>query len=162
MISATALTVNFPLVAPGRPSRLDRCASPGRNACGLPSGVVTPHPSTRKTGVNRAPEQQHGSDHATQRQTLEAVGCQAWLGLVVPGAADKAAYLRRWKSSCRQLPIRTASISDAQEGNDLCSARTYTPRLPRVLTRRWERPGWQQTSRPEHERMTAAPKSPPL
>ena len=42
----------------------------------------------------------------------------------VPGAADKAACLRRWKSSCRQLPIRTASISDAPEGNDWCVART--------------------------------------
>src|SRR5262249_53434658 len=48
----------------------------------------------------------------------------------VLGAADKAACLRRWKSSCRQLPVRTASISDASEGNDRCSARTYTPRLP--------------------------------
>jgi uncharacterized protein (DUF2141 family) len=45
-----------------------------------------------------------------------------WVG--VPGAADKAACLRRCKSSRRQLPVRTASISDAQEGNDLCSART--------------------------------------
>ena len=42
----------------------------------------------------------------------------------VLGAADKAACLRRWKSSCRQLPIRTASISDAPEGNDWCAART--------------------------------------
>jgi class 3 adenylate cyclase len=40
------------------------------------------------------------------------------------GAADKAACLRRWKSSCRQLPVRTASISDAPEGNARCSART--------------------------------------
>ena len=48
----------------------------------------------------------------------------------VLGAADKTASLGRCKSSCRQLPVRTASISDAQEGNALCSARTYTPRLP--------------------------------
>ena len=40
------------------------------------------------------------------------------------GAADKAACLGRWKSFRRQLPIRTASISDALEGNDWCAART--------------------------------------
>src|SRR6266700_5000912 len=47
-----------------------------------------------------------------------------------PGAADKAASLMRCKSSAVNCLVRTASISDACEGNDTGSARTEKPRLP--------------------------------
>jgi hypothetical protein len=40
------------------------------------------------------------------------------------GAADKAASLMGWKSPAVSCPNRTASISDAREGNDSCPART--------------------------------------
>ena len=40
------------------------------------------------------------------------------------GAADKAASLAGWKSLCRQLLVRTASIFEACGGNEAWSART--------------------------------------
>ena len=47
-----------------------------------------------------------------------------------PGAADKAASLMRCKSSAVNCLVRTASISDACEGNDTGFARTEKSQLP--------------------------------
>lgn len=44
-----------------------------------------------------------------------------------PGAADKAASLMRCKSSAVNCSVRTASLFDAHEGNNMCSARMKTP-----------------------------------
>lgn len=67
------------------------------------------------------------------------------------GAADKAASFMGCKSPAVSCPIRTASIFDACEGNNACSARTKTPRLPCGQNRsgRSDR-GGKQTRRLEH------------
>jgi hypothetical protein len=55
-------------------------------------------------------------------------------------------------------PIRTASISDGRGGNEPSYARTYKPRLPSAIGYCGGSDlGGEQTRRPEHERMTAAP-----
>jgi hypothetical protein len=59
--------------------------------------------------------------HTSRRRLM---GCPA------PGAADKAASLMRCKSSAVNCLVRTASISDACEGNDTGSARMEKSRLP--------------------------------
>ena len=55
--------------------------------------------------------------------------------LVPPGASPHTV----------NCPIRTVSIFDAHEGNDMGSARMYTPQLPcgQRWPQRWEQPGWQ-------------------
>ena len=69
-----------------------------------------------------------------------------------PGAADKAARLMRCKSSAVNCLVRTASISDAYEGNDIGSARTEKPRLPCGVSRSGRRDlGGEQTRRPERK-----------
>ena len=47
-------------------------------------------------------------------------------------------------------PIRTASISGAHGGNDMCSARTYKPQLPCAMHSGRSSLGGEQTWRPEH------------
>ena len=70
-----------------------------------------------------------------------------------PGAADKAASLMRCKSSAVNCLVRTASISDACEGNDAGSARMEKSRLPYGLCRSGRGDlGGEQTRRPERIR----------
>jgi hypothetical protein len=63
-------------------------------------------------------------DRAATGRVLGAAGKAAIQLVKVQGAADKAASLVRCESSAVNCLIRTASISDAQTGNALCSART--------------------------------------
>ncbi len=66
------------------------------------------------------------------------------------------------KVPCRQLPVRTASSTEAHEGNDVCIARGSMPRLPDgrdVHCGRSDR-GGKQAWRPEHQQMAAVAKSP--
>ena len=50
------------------------------------AGGVDPSSAVHLTGVNRVPEQQHSSDHATEERTLEGVAWTPWFGWGVPWA----------------------------------------------------------------------------
>ncbi|OEU62600.1 MAG: hypothetical protein BBJ57_03325 [Desulfobacterales bacterium PC51MH44] len=61
------------------------------------------------------------------RHGPDSVRCTADMPVDTPpvgGAAGKAANLMGCKSPAASYPIRAASISDAREGNNSCSART--------------------------------------
>jgi hypothetical protein len=75
------------------------------------------------------------------------------------GVADKAASLMGCESPTANCPIRAVSISDVWRGNELYDARKQKPRRPYSNGGIGRSDlGGEQTWRPEHKGMPAAPK----
>ena len=75
-----------------------------------------PHPGRRQCETPRDPARSQTPCMYGNRSSRQ--GCES----------------RRCKSSVVNCPVRTTSRPDAHEGNDVCSARVSTPRLPRGET----------------------------
>jgi hypothetical protein len=93
---------------------------------------------------------------ASNQCICPATSCESFLcpppGRWKSWSSQQGCGSKEVKDLRRQLPIRTASISDAR----LLGRKRHGRPGIQSGRQRWERPGWQQTRRPEHYRMTAA------
>jgi len=81
-----------------------------------------------------------------------------------PGSGQQGCRSRRWETSAVNCPFGRLAYPMRGEVTNrvLLGRKRHGCPSTQSGCRRWERPGWQQTRRPEDHRMTAAAKAPPF
>jgi hypothetical protein len=124
------------------------------------SGCAVPTPRSLHIGhyVMATAEHREPYDSRGSPTVLGAPGSEN------PGAASKAADLKRWKTFAVNCPFgRLAYPMRGEATNRVLLGRKRHGRPGiQIGCQRWERPGWQQTRRFEDYRMIAAAKTPPV